>query len=71
MERDIKILFKILYYDEDVIVAEKDGEKIIFYPYCSCNSGFWFLYTEKLSKDSFNSLPTKLQEKLRELGFAP
>jgi hypothetical protein len=64
---------KILYYDEDVIVAEdQSGEKVIFYPYCGgCHSGFWFLQTEKLTRETFDELSLAIQEKLKKLGFAP
>jgi hypothetical protein len=36
MKKDMRIL----YYDEDIIIAEEGGERVIFYPYCGCNSGF-------------------------------
>jgi hypothetical protein len=62
---------RILYYDEDVIVAEEGGETVIFYPYCGCNSGFWFLQTEKLTRSVFDSLPIKIKEKLRMLNLEP
>jgi hypothetical protein len=63
---------KILYYDEDIIIAEEHGEKVIFYPYCGgCHSGFWFLQAERLTRETFDELSLAVQEKLRKLGFAP
>jgi|GEM_PF-2510382 len=63
---------KILYYDEDVIIAEDQSrEKIIFYPYCRCNSGLWWLEVKKLTKNTFDSLQIKLKNKLKTLNFEP
>jgi len=62
---------KVLYLDQDMIVLDKDGEKLVIYPYCGCNSGFWYLQIEELTKDTFDGLSLLLQEKLRKLGLAP
>jgi hypothetical protein len=68
MKKDVKIV----YHDEDVIVAEEGGETVIFYPYCGgCHSGFWYMEVEKLTRSVFDSLPIKIKEKLRMLNLEP
>jgi hypothetical protein len=59
------------YFDKDLIIMEVDGEKLLAYPYCGCNSGFWYMRYENLSEADLKSLPLKLREKLRELDFTP
>jgi hypothetical protein len=57
---------RILYYDEYIIIAEEQGETVIFYPYCGgCHSGFRYLEMEKLTRSIFDSLPIKLRHKLK------
>jgi hypothetical protein len=51
---------KIIYADMDGIVVSKNGKIYIVYPYCSCNSGFWYL--EYVSENEINRANERVKD---------
>jgi hypothetical protein len=53
----------LLYVSDNGLVFRKksDGKMFVAYPYCSCNSGFWWLTIEAVSQEKISQFSDTIQ----------